>query len=32
VQFAGSFRDQSRLAIGEATFDIESCRIMRDGS
>jgi molybdenum cofactor sulfurtransferase len=32
VQFAMSFRDQSRLAIGEATFDIESCRIMRDGS
>ena len=32
VQFAKSFRDQSRLAIGEATFDIESCRIMRDGS
>jgi len=32
VQFAKSLRDQSRLAIGEATFDIESCRIMRDGS
>ncbi len=32
VQFARSLRDQSRLAIGEATFDIESCRIMRDGS
>ena len=32
VQFAMSLRDQSRLAIGEATFDIESCRIMRDGS
>ncbi len=32
VQFAASLRDQSRLAIGEATFDIESCRIMRDGS
>jgi selenocysteine lyase/cysteine desulfurase len=32
VRFAGSLRDQSRLAIGEATFDIESCRIMRDGS
>jgi selenocysteine lyase/cysteine desulfurase len=32
VRFAQSFRDQSRLAIGEATFDIESCRIMRDGS
>jgi selenocysteine lyase/cysteine desulfurase len=32
VRFATSLRDQSRLAIGEATFDIESCRIMRDGS
>jgi selenocysteine lyase/cysteine desulfurase len=32
VQFARSLRDQSRLAIGEATFDIESCRVMRDGS
>jgi selenocysteine lyase/cysteine desulfurase len=32
LQFAGTFRDQSRLAIGEATFDIESCRVMRDGS
>jgi molybdenum cofactor sulfurtransferase len=32
VQFAKSFRDQSRLAIGEATFDIESCRVVRDGS
>jgi selenocysteine lyase/cysteine desulfurase len=32
VQFVTSLRDQSRLAIGEATFDIESCRIMRDGS
>jgi molybdenum cofactor sulfurtransferase len=32
VQFVKSFRDQSRLAIGTATFDIESCRIIRDGS
>jgi selenocysteine lyase/cysteine desulfurase len=32
VRFVESFRDQSRLAIGTATFDIESCRIMRDGS
>ena len=32
VQFVKSLRDQSRLAIGTATFDIESCRIMRDGS
>jgi molybdenum cofactor sulfurtransferase len=32
VQFARTLRDQSRLAIGEATFDIEACRVMRDGS
>ena len=32
LTFARSFRDQSRLAIGEATFDIESCRVIRDGS
>jgi len=32
LRFAESFRDQTRLAIGEASFDIESCRVMRDGS
>jgi selenocysteine lyase/cysteine desulfurase len=32
LQFVRSLRDQSRLAIGAATFDIESCRVMRDGS
>jgi selenocysteine lyase/cysteine desulfurase len=32
VRFAESLRDQSRLAIGEASFDIESCRVLRDGS
>jgi len=31
-QFAASFRDQSNLAIGDATFDIASCRFIRDGS
>ena len=31
-RFAADFRDQTRLALGEVTFDIESCRIMRDGS
>lgn len=31
-EFAASFRDQTRLTIGEATFDIESCRVIRDGS
>ena len=32
LQFAETLRDQARLAIGEASFDIESCRVMRDGS
>jgi selenocysteine lyase/cysteine desulfurase len=30
--FACTLRDQTRLTIGEATFDIESCRVIRDGS
>jgi hypothetical protein len=32
VAFAASFRDQTRLTIGEVTFDIESCRVIRDGA
>ena len=32
LEFAASFRDQTRLAIGEATFDITSCRVIRDAS
>ena len=32
VRFASEFRDQTRLAIGDVTFDIESCRVIRDGS
>ena len=32
LQFVVGFRDQMRLAIGAVTFDIESCRIVRDGS
>ena len=32
VQFVAGFRDQTWLAIGDVTFDIESCRIIRDGS
>jgi molybdenum cofactor sulfurtransferase len=28
----GCFCDQTRLTIGDVTFDIESCRIIRDGS
>jgi hypothetical protein len=31
-QFVAGFRDQTRLTIGDASFDIESCRIIRDGS
>jgi selenocysteine lyase/cysteine desulfurase len=32
VDFAAGFRNQTRLAIGDATFDIASCRVIRDGS
>ena len=32
VEFVTGFRDQTRLTIGEVTFDIESCRVIRDGS
>ena len=32
MQFAESLRDQTRMTIGEVTFDIESCRVIRDGS
>ena len=32
VRFVASLRDQTRLTLGEVTFDIESCRIIRDGS
>jgi len=32
LRFIGGFRDQTRLTIGEVAFDIESCRIIRDGS
>jgi selenocysteine lyase/cysteine desulfurase len=32
VEFASSLRDQTRLTLGEVSFDIESCRVMRDGS
>jgi selenocysteine lyase/cysteine desulfurase len=30
--FVAGLRDQTRLTLGEVTFDIESCRIIRDGS
>ncbi len=32
LQFAAGFRDQTALTIGTVTFDIESCRVIRDGS
>jgi hypothetical protein len=32
VKFAESLRDQTRMTIGEVTFDIESSRAIRDGS
>ena len=32
VRFAAELRDQTRLTLGEVTFDIESCRVIRDGS
>ena len=32
LQFVIGFRDQTQLAIGTVTFDIESCRLIRDGS
>jgi molybdenum cofactor sulfurtransferase len=32
VDFVAGFRNQTRLAIGAVTFDIASCRVIRDGS
>jgi selenocysteine lyase/cysteine desulfurase len=32
AEFAATLRDQTHLAVGEASFDIESCRVIRDGS
>jgi selenocysteine lyase/cysteine desulfurase len=32
LTFAASMRNQTRLSIGETSFDIASCRIVRDGS
>jgi selenocysteine lyase/cysteine desulfurase len=31
-RFAAALRDQTRLTIGAVSFDIESCRVIRDGS
>jgi molybdenum cofactor sulfurtransferase len=32
LAFAERLRDQTRMTMGEVTFDIESCRVIRDGS
>ena len=32
LRFAAGFRDRAALTIGAVTFDIESCRVIRDGS
>ena len=32
LDFAASMRNQTRLSIGETSFDIASCRVIRDGS
>ncbi len=32
LQFIAGFRDQTRMTIGEVSFDIESCRHTREGS
>jgi selenocysteine lyase/cysteine desulfurase len=32
LRFAAGFRDQSAPGIGAVTYDIESCRVIRDGS
>jgi selenocysteine lyase/cysteine desulfurase len=32
VAFVEGLRDQTRIAIGGVTFDIDSCRVMREGS
>ena len=32
LEFAAGFRDETHLTIGAVTFDIDSCRVIRDGS
>jgi hypothetical protein len=32
LRFVAGFRDQTRLAMGAVTFEIETCRAIRDGS
>jgi molybdenum cofactor sulfurtransferase len=31
-RFIADFRDQTRLTMGEVSFDIETCRVIRDGA
>jgi selenocysteine lyase/cysteine desulfurase len=32
LHFAAGFRDKTNMNIGEVTYDIQSCRVIRDGS
>jgi selenocysteine lyase/cysteine desulfurase len=32
MHFAAGFRDRTNMNIGKVTFDIQSCRVIRDGS
>ena len=32
IAFAAGLRDQTSLTLGAVSFDIESCRVIRDGS
>jgi selenocysteine lyase/cysteine desulfurase len=32
LDFAAGLRDQTRMTMGAVTFDVESCRVIRDGS
>jgi selenocysteine lyase/cysteine desulfurase len=32
ARFVAGFRDRTRLTLGTATFDVDSCRVIRDGS
>ena len=31
LAFVAGFRDQTALTIGTVSFDIDSCRVVRDG-
>lgn len=32
LEFAERLRDETNMSLGSVTFDIESCRVIRDGS